>query len=144
MTGVSRSFRRRRGFAHGTFVVLALLAVLALAVAGSFRVLCVTADGHVGVEPVTSPCCGTQAPAPGGDEGGDDDCGGCIDLLVEGEAARDDRGPACEPAADAAPEAAAGVVGRSAWDLVRSPSLRREPDVPRGRLADLRTVVLRC
>lgn len=145
VTGVSRPARRRRGFAHAALVALALLAVVALAVAGSFRVLCVTADGHVGIEPAASTCCGTEAPESGGGEGSDDGCGGCIDLVVEGDVVRVDHGPACESAAEAAALVAAHVdVGTNARNLVRSESPPREPEVPRGPLADLRTVVLRC
>jgi len=117
-----------------------LAAVVVLAVAGSFRVLCVGADGHVGIEPVRSDCCGTDAP----DAPGDDDCGDCVDLVVEGDLSRVDRAPTTElPGPDVVAEATAGRISGTPAHLL-GPVTSPEPGVPRGSLDALRTVVRRC
>lgn len=127
------------GAVHGVAVALMLAAVLLLAVAGSYRVLCVGADGHVGIEPVTSDCCGSESP----DAGDRDDCGDCVDLVVEGDASRVDRGPATDLPG---PDAVDGSTTCAAFDVMRLPRCalaRPEPGVPRATLDALRTVVFR-
>lgn len=59
-----------------------VLLVVAWAVIGPNRVLCVGADGHVGVELPQSACCDS---GPGSQSSNaPDDCGPCVDLEVPG------------------------------------------------------------
>ncbi|MCG3133861.1 MAG: hypothetical protein HMLKMBBP_01126 [Planctomycetes bacterium] len=130
-----------RSIGLAAFVLLAV----AWAVIGPNRILCVGADGHVGVEIPHSACCdsGPDAPLPDAPE----DCGPCVDLEV----------PAAIPALGSVqslgkqlpvPHAhlSAGIVVDvpicDAAPLARARG--RGADPPPPALAHLRTVRLRC
>jgi hypothetical protein len=123
------------------------------AVVGPGRVLCVGADGHVGIELPSSPCCDDTAPADacgadGAQGGADDCCGPCTDVGLTGYLSTLGRGPTVPApdadvvAADLPPSAIASAV--AALALRGRSCLPRAPDIPRGALVHLRSVNLRC
>ncbi len=76
---------RHRSIATVTLACLLLLSQWA----GFSMVLCVKGPGHIEVESLNAPCCGTHAPGAGMSEGNAGACVGCKDLSIETASAWD-------------------------------------------------------